>query len=147
MNLLSKQSGFRLLVLVAALLAMVATFGAATQYTVNTTMNKTLGTYLVNETGFTLYYFANDAPGKGVSNCSGGCVALWPLFYAKNITVPSGLNPADFTTITRKDGMKQTAFKGWPLYYYSKDAKPGDANGNGFKGIWFVLNPMKFPPK
>jgi hypothetical protein len=28
-----------------------------------------------------------------------------------------------------------------PLYYYSGDKKPGDANGQGIGGVWFVLNP------
>jgi predicted lipoprotein with Yx(FWY)xxD motif len=53
----------------------------------------------------------------------------------------------DFTSMTRKDGMNQTAFKGWPLYHYSKDMKSGDVKGQAFKDIWFVVNPMKFPPK
>jgi predicted lipoprotein with Yx(FWY)xxD motif len=144
---LSKRSELRLLILVVALLAIAAVVEGATQYTINTTTNKTMGTYLVNDTGFTLYYFANDAPGNGTSNCSGGCVTLWPSFYTKNATVPTGLNASDFTSITRKDGMKQTAFKGWPLYHYSKDMKPGDVKGQGFKAIWFVVDPMKFPPK
>jgi predicted lipoprotein with Yx(FWY)xxD motif len=68
-------------------------------------------------------------------------------FLHQNVTVPNGLNATDFTTVIRKDGMSQTAFKNWPLYYYAKDMMPGDANGNGFNGIWFVVNPMKFPPK
>lgn len=104
-------------------------------------------THLLNETGFALYYFANDAPGNGISACSGSCANIWPPFYIKNVTVPTGLNATDFTTVIRKDGMSQTAFKNWPLYQYSKDMKPGDVDGNGFKGIWFVVNPMKFPPK
>lgn len=36
--------------------------------------------------------------------------------------------------------------KGWPLYRCSKDKKPGDTNGDGEKGIWFILDPIKFPP-
>jgi len=59
----------------------------------------------------------------------------------------TGLNATDFASIARKDAMNQTAFKGWPLYHYSKDMKSGDVKGQAFKGIWFVVNPMKFPPK
>lgn len=142
-----KGSKLGLSVLVIAVLATAAVAEMANNYTIQTTTNKTLGTYLVNQTGNTLYYFTNDAPGNGTSTCSGGCVTLWPPFYSKNVTVPSGLNATDFTAALRKDKMNQTAFKGWPLYYYSKDAKPGDANGDGFAGKWFVIDPAKFPPK
>lgn len=147
MNLLSKRSELRLLVLVAAIFTIAAVVEGSAQYTVDMAMNDTMGTYLVNETGFTLYYFANDAPGNGTSACSGSCVNNWPPFYAEDVAVPTGLNATDFTTVIRKDGMSQTAFKDWPLYYYAKDMKPGDANGNGVKGIWYVVNPMVFPPK
>ena len=135
-----------LALLVVAMLATAAVAEMANNYTINTATNKTMGTYLVNQTGFTLYYFKMD-PGNGTSTCSGGCATLWPPFYAKKVTVPTGLNASDFTSITRKDGMNQTAFKGWPLYHYSKDMLPGNAKGQGFKGIWFVVDPMKFPPK
>ena len=143
---MSKESKLGLSVLVVALLATAAVAEMANNYTINTTTNKTMGTYLVNQTGFTLYYFKMD-PGNGTSTCSGGCATLWPPFYAKNVTVPTGLNATDFTSITRMDGMNQTAFKGWPLYHYSMDMKPGDVKGQGFKGIWFVVDPMKFLPK
>ena len=145
MNPLSKGSKLGLLVLIVALLATAALGDTANNYTINTATNKTMGTYLVNQTGFTLYYFAKDMPGN--STCTGSCVTLWPPFYAKNVTVPIGLNATDFTSIARKDAMNQTTFKGWPLYHYSKDMKSGDVKGQAFKGIWFVVNPMKFPPK
>jgi hypothetical protein len=36
--------------------------------------------------------------------------------------------------------MKQTAFMGRPLYYYSGDKNPGETNGQGFNNIWYVAN-------
>ena len=36
--------------------------------------------------------------------------------------------------------MKQTAFMGRPLYYFSDDAKPGDVKGQGFNDVWYVAN-------
>jgi hypothetical protein len=36
--------------------------------------------------------------------------------------------------------MKQTAFMGRPLYYYSADTKPGNVNGQGFNNLWYVAN-------
>ena len=44
-------------------------------------------------------------------------------------------------TITRADGKKQTTYKGLPLYYFSKDVKPGDTTGQGFKDLWSVAKP------
>lgn len=142
-----KGSKLGLVVLVAAILATAAVAEMSSNYTINTSTNKTLGTYLVNQTGFALYYFANDKPGNGTSACAGGCTKIWPPFYAKNVTIPAGLNVTDFTAVMRKDKMNQTSFKGWPLYLFSGDMKPGDLNGQGFKGIWFVIDPTKFPPK
>lgn len=108
-----------------------------------------LGTYLTDNKGYTLYYFSNDIDG-GINKCTGGCLAVWPIFYDSLLstsTVGTGLKASDFTTITTSLGTKQTAYKGWPLYYYA----PKDASGAnvreaaGLKGgekignIWFVL--------
>jgi predicted lipoprotein with Yx(FWY)xxD motif len=135
------------IVFLAAMLAAVAAMAeAADKYTVDVAQNQSLGYYLVNETGFSLYYFVNDAPGNGTSTCYGACSELWPPLYVDNIEVPAGLNSADFTTLQRTDGKMQVAFKGWPLYLYSKDTAAGDINGQGFRNIWFVVNPNSFPP-
>jgi predicted lipoprotein with Yx(FWY)xxD motif len=48
----------------------------------------------------------------------------------------------DWTIITRADGTKQWAYKGMPLYKWSKDAKPGDATGDGVgQGAWKTAAP------
>ena len=117
----------------------------AREYSVNIATNETLGKYLVNETGFTLYYFTNDAPGNGTSTCYGDCAMRWPPFYAENLTVEEGLNADDFTTVERTDGSEQIAYQGWPLYFWYRDMKAGDTLGQGVGGIWFVVNPEDFP--
>lgn len=109
------------------------------EYTVNLITNETIGSYLVNETGFALYYFIND-PGNGNSACYGDCIKSWPAFYAEKITVPESLNAADFTPAVRTDGLNQTAYKGWPLYFYYEDTAPGDIKGHGMNGDWFLVN-------
>ncbi len=134
------------LVFAAAMLVTAALAEMADNYTVDIATNETLGTYLVNETGFSLYYFANDAPGNGTSTCYNECARLWPPFYAENITVPEGLNATDFTVVERDDGVMQTAYKGWPLYFYYLDMREGDVFGQGVMDIWFVINPADFPP-
>lgn len=134
----------KLTMLVVALAFLTTASIAAEEigkYSVNLTSNDTLGTYLVNQTGFTLYYFMNDAPGNGISSCTGKCAEIWPPFYAGTITVPNGLNAADFTSEFRADGKEQTAYRGWPLYFYFKDTEPKDAYGQGFNKVWFVVDP------
>jgi len=101
-----------------------------------------LGNYLTDGHGRTLYYFDKDT--KGVSNCSGGCLANWPAFYAPNIAAPTGLNSKDFGTLTRTDGTKQTTYKGFALYYWIKDVNHGDTTGQGVGKVWFVVDPLKF---
>jgi len=106
---------------------------------VQLTNNTTLGKVLTDSAGNTLYFFSPDA--SGASNCTGGCLVAWPAYYHENPTVAAGLDTADFATITRTDGAKQTTYKGWPLYYYKNDLKPGDVNGEAAGTVWFVAKP------
>ena len=115
------------------------------RYTVNVSANKFLGNYLVNQSGFALYYFLDDADGMGVSTCYEDCATTWPPFFAEQIVLPESLRSVDFSTITRTDGSKQTTFKGWPLYLSSRDGAEGDTFGNGQKGLWHVIDPMELP--
>lgn len=109
-----------------------------------------LGTHLTDTLNYSLYYFSNDFNGK--SNCTGGCLAVWPIYYAgDNLTqakLPSGLDIADFGTITTSTGAKQTTYKSWPLYYYAPlvngtnvRENPGETKGEGVNNIWFVAKP------
>ena len=91
---------------------------------------------LTGSNGMTLYTFDKDADGK--SMCNGPCANNWPPLYATDSDKASG----DFGIITRDDGKKQWALKGKPLYYWSKDQKPGDKTGDGFlNGAWHVAKP------
>ncbi len=114
-------------------------------YTVMISTDKTLGNYLVDGKGMTLYWFAKDTPGKGEG--SGGSVANWPAFAPDSFVVPSALDPADFRMVVRGDGTKQATYKGYPLYYFVKDEKRGDIVGQDVKNVWFVIDPEKFPAK
>jgi predicted lipoprotein with Yx(FWY)xxD motif len=103
------------------------------------------GNYLIDGGGRTLYYFKNDTQGvqgtAAKSACTGNCLTAWPAFNADNIILPSALSAVDFASVTRDDGVKQLAYKGWPLYYYFGDAAPGDLNGQGFNNLWSVVAP------
>jgi predicted lipoprotein with Yx(FWY)xxD motif len=49
--------------------------------------------------------------------------------------------PNDWSIVTRDDGGKQWAYKGKPLYAWSKDAKPGDVTGDGVNNVWHIAAP------
>jgi len=134
-----------LLFLALSLLSVSAWAENSGEYTVNVSVNKFLGEYLVNQSGFALYYFSDDANANGASSCVDDCAATWPPFYAEKISPPDRLRIVEFATITRTDGRKQTTFKGWPLYLYSRDSAPGDVFGNGQKGLWHIVDPSNQP--
>ena len=90
---------------------------------------------LAGTNGMTLYTFDKDAGGK--SACNGPCAANWPPLMAAAGDTASG----DYSIITRDDGSKQWAVKGKPLYFWVKDAKPGDKTGDGFNNVWHVAKP------
>ena len=101
--------------------------------------NATLGSILTDSAGNTLYFFSPDATDN--SSCTGGCIAAWPVYYTPTATTDAGLSASDFATITRTDGLLQTTYKGWPLYYYQNDSKAGDVNGEAVNSVWFVAKP------
>jgi len=110
-------------------------------------------TYLTDKDGRSLYTFDKDT--TNVSNCydssptsSKGCETTWPVFYTTDFgTLPIGTNNANFGTIDRdatraKNGesLKQTTYKGKPLYYFTPDAKiAGVTQGDWVKGVWHLV--------
>jgi predicted lipoprotein with Yx(FWY)xxD motif len=116
----------------------------APAYTVMVGTNKSVGNYLTDGNGNTLYYYTKDSPEQ--SACTGNCIANWPVFAASSIVVPSALKPSDFATITRPDGKPQVTYKGYPLYYFVRDQSRGALAGQGVGGVWYVIDPVKFPP-
>lgn len=100
----------------------------------------TFGSVLTNADGFTLYFFAPDAKGDD-ANCQGGCADNWPAFFSEDLTLDTGLDAADFGTITRSDGQSQNTYKSWPLYTFINDTEAAQINGDGAGGVWFVGKP------
>jgi predicted lipoprotein with Yx(FWY)xxD motif len=111
----------------------------APAYSIKVTANGTWGNILTDSEGRTLYYFANDF--NGTRSCTSGCLAIWPVFHHnEQLTIDPALNPEDFSTILH-DGVVQTSYKGWPLYYFVKDGKQenaGETGGQDIGGVWFV---------
>lgn len=92
---------------------------------------------LVTPGGLTLYTFDKDTVNAATSACSGPCAALWPPLPAAANATATG----NFTVVKREDGSQQWAYKGWPVYTYSKDTRSGDKLGDNFKDIWHVAKP------
>jgi len=90
---------------------------------------------LATASGATVYTFDKDTAGSGKSVCNGPCAQLWPPVAAQASDSGSG----DWSVVTRDDGSKQWAYKGAPIYTFSKDAKPGDTTGDKFKDVWHVI--------
>ena len=88
---------------------------------------------LADANGRTLYTFDKDS--ANASACNGDCAGMWPPFAAAAGASAKG----DFGLVTRGDGSQQWSFKGKPLYYFSGDAKPGDAKGEGMGGAWHTV--------
>jgi len=87
--------------------------------------------------GLTLYIFTPDQ-GVTTPTCNDKCAEAWPPL-AGGATAGTGLEADDITTMTRADGSTQAAYYGWPLYFFAQDAAPGDVNGQGFGGKWYVI--------
>lgn len=109
---------------------------------INLATDSSLGEILVDGNGNTLYYFTRDVNGE--SACSGGCLDSWPIYYSEDLEVGTGLNQADFGTITRGDGDMQSTYRGWPLYYYSPTSDgtleaAGATSGEGRNNVWYVV--------
>lgn len=106
------------------------TTAAVNNAVVLTKSNGSVGQYLTDPSGDTLYTFGEDK--SGVSNCTGSCLTNWPAYQDKGAT--TGL-PANIGTIKRSDnGEVQYTYKGLPLYTFVNDS-PGQVTGNGVAGF------------
>ncbi|RZU03525.1 putative lipoprotein with Yx(FWY)xxD motif [Kribbella rubisoli] len=97
-----------------------------------------LGKVVVDGNGRTVYVFDKDTSGK--SNCEGDCLSKWPVVAAGDGTPQlTGIDASLVSTITRSDGSKQLTIGGLPLYLFASDSAAGDAKGQAFGGVWWVV--------
>ena len=107
--------------------------------TVDLANNSTLGSFLVDSKGMTLYIYTKDAPNK--SNCAGGCLTAWPPLLTSGTPVAgTGVDKSKLGTITLADGTMQVTYNQMPLYYYAKDKVAGDTVGQNVGSVWFVVS-------
>jgi predicted lipoprotein with Yx(FWY)xxD motif len=102
-----------------------------------------LGKILVASNGRTLYLFARDKTTK--STCTGSCATFWPpLLTTGTAKAGAGVTAGLLGTTHRSDGTTQVTYHGHPLYFFAKDTKAGQMNGEGiaaFGAKWYVLSP------
>jgi predicted lipoprotein with Yx(FWY)xxD motif len=84
---------------------------------------------------------------KGTITCyEAPCVASWPpVILTADAPLPGGGIGPEMGAVTRPDGTRQLTFRGWPLYRFRGDLKPGTANGDGVGGVWHVIRPTTPP--
>ena len=121
---------FTSLLLGAAVAGLLSTsFALADDYLGGAVKSASVGgkEILTDSKGMTLYIWDKDAVGQ--SNCYDKCATAWPPLLVDASTKVDG----DFTLVDRKDSDKKiVAYKGWPLYLWVKDAKPGAFTLDGF---------------
>ena len=120
-------------VIAGAVLSLGATFVFAQTAEPAKVGETSKGKVLVDAKGMTLYTLDRDtAPNK--STCNGQCATNWPPLMVSGDAKDAG----GWTVVTRDDGGKQWAYKGKPLYTWSKDQKPGDRTGDNVNNVWHV---------
>jgi predicted lipoprotein with Yx(FWY)xxD motif len=103
---------------------------------------KRMGEVVENEDGFVLYRFDGDSNDPAKSNCSGDCAKIWePALTNDGKPTLKGVAADVVSTVTRADGTQQLTIKGWPVYHYIGDKKPGSWKGQNVSGKWFVVKP------
>jgi predicted lipoprotein with Yx(FWY)xxD motif len=97
-----------------------------------------VGSGVVDQSGRTTYTFDRDTAGSGTAACLGGCAAVWPPLTATGTPTAGPGIAGSVGVITRADGKRQVTLNGRPLYEFSGDHAAGDANGDGFGGVWHI---------
>ena len=116
-------------------------------YTVNIAYAPSIGFYLTNATGFTLYFRSTDTPSSGTTTCtSSTCEKNWPVFYSSALVLPPGLSASSFSTITAYNSTKILTYDGYPLFYWVHDAKAREATGQRVGGIYACTVPAPVVP-
>jgi predicted lipoprotein with Yx(FWY)xxD motif len=111
--------------------------------TLNVRTHPTLGDYLTDGDGKTLYIFLDDI--DGTSHCYDTCTTLWlPLLTREVPRAASGLNQTILAVTSREDRLSQVTYNGYPLYYFVGDTKPGDMYGQNWQDRWYVLSPQGY---
>ena len=100
------------------------------------------GRILADGSGRILYLFTSD---RGADpTCYNACATAWPpVLVSASATVGPGLTQSLVAVGARRDGGRQLAYNGHPLYTYIGDGAPGEIKCQAaveFGGGWFVVD-------
>ena len=104
-----------------------------------------IGTVLTDISGATLYTYDGDST-PNQSSCNDQCAHIWPPLYVNFervegvYEVPKNVS-GGWSMVDRKDGRKQWAYKGKPLYLYAGEKYFGESKGDGLNGKWHAARP------
>lgn len=108
--------------------------GAPTGPMVTTATDPGVGTVLVTTRGQSLY--------ESTASCAGACLDVWrPVALPPGTSAQEAGRGVSALSAVSRDGVRQLAYRGHPLYTFTGDTKPGQVNGNGmdsFGGRWRV---------
>ncbi len=109
------------------------------EVTVMLASSPTLGKFLVDNKGRTLYLFKKDALTD--ITCYNHCESDWPPLLDDGNLVPGQGVTGDLDVTPRRDGRHQVTYNGMPLYYYAGDTQPDQASGQGRNNEWYIVVP------
>ncbi|MFF7975027.1 hypothetical protein [Streptomyces sp. NPDC007905] len=101
---------------------------------------KGMGSVVTDDKGMTLYRYGKDRPAPSKWTCAGSCTQTWMPVIVDDSVQASGVEKSLLGTVHR-NGMKQLALAGWPLYRYVGDTKAGLMNGQDKDKEWYAITP------
>jgi predicted lipoprotein with Yx(FWY)xxD motif len=96
-----------------------------------------LGDIVVDSAGMSLYMFMPD--NAGAPTCAADCAKAWPPLTGE-ASAGDGVDAGLIGTAEHPESGTQVTYNGWPLYYFAGDSAPGDTNGQGQGGVWYVID-------
>jgi predicted lipoprotein with Yx(FWY)xxD motif len=120
--------------------ATPTTAPTSTVQTATATVKGKSETILTNVQGKTLYYFTPDT--STTSACTSACAQAWPPLISSSSGSPLADAPLSgkLSVVSDANG-SQIEYNGHLLYAFSGDTAPGQTNGQGLFGKWFVCTP------
>lgn len=120
-----------------------ATGGSPSGAAVVATADGSMGAFLTDGAGRTLYLWLGDP--SSTSLCTGQCATYWPPLLTSRTPTAAGMADSKLlATSKRADGTTQVTYAGHPVYYYSGDKTAGATDGQGqnaFGYLWWVVSP------
>lgn len=108
--------------------------------TVDMATHESMGDYLVDSKGMSLYLFVKDT--DGTSQCMGDCAQNWIAVLSEGDPMAGdGVDAALLGTTARDDGSMQVTYNNHPLYTFVEDMAPGDTNGQEKGDAWYLVTP------